>query len=226
MASIASLVGAANNADLSAYTTAAFTPQAGDYLVCDILASGSVTTGTITDTQNLGWTLIGSVNDGTNILMMYSAQRTASAQSMTVTWDCTADPATGARVGVVGIRTSDATVRQFATGSGAGGTAPTVTLPAAALTFNALFGQMGNTTNPAAITPTTGWTEIADAGWNTPTTGFQIQRINSGETNSVIAWASNSATAWLAMVVEFWDTTDAPGAQPHNYIDGTYGMVN
>jgi len=225
MASVVSSVGAANNADLSSYTTAAFTPQAGDLLVMNVIASGSVTTGTVTDTQNLGWTLIGTVNDGTNSISMFYAQRTASAQSMTVTWDCTADPATGARVGVIGFRGSDATLRQFATGSGGAGTAPTVTLPAAAITFNPLYALMGSTTNPAAITPTTGWTEIADAGWANPTTGFQLQRINSGETNSVIAWGSNSATAWIAMVIEFWDSTDAPGAQPYNYIDAYYGVV-
>lgn len=224
MATILTLVGAANAADQSSYTTNSFSPMAGDFLICHVSASGTVTNGTVSDTAGLGWTLIGSVNDGTNIVVMFYAQRTTNTDSMTVTWDCSADPATGARVGIAAVRGSDATVRQFATNTGGAGTTPSVTFSQAFMTNNAGLGQVTNTSNPATITPSTGWTEAADAGWGPPTTGFEIQRVNSGETNTTLNWGSTSATAWIAMAVEFWDINDAPGAQPHNYIDAYYGV--
>lgn len=210
MSTVISLVGAATSTDASSYTTASFTPVQGDLLICNILASNTTTTGYVVDTQSLGWTLISSINDGTNILMMYKSQRTANATAMTVTWDCSDDPATGTRVGVLALRNSDIFIRQFAVNTGGAGTTPSITFPAAVLTANACIGQVGNISNPAAITPTTGWTEIADAGWNIPTTGFQIQRINSGETNSVINWGSVSATEWIAMGIEVYNLDTFP----------------
>jgi hypothetical protein len=225
MATIATLIGAANNSDLSAYTTNSFTPVAGDFLICNIIATETLITGTITDTQNLGWTLIGSVNDGTNILIMYYSNRTADATAMTVTWDCTGDSATSARVGVIAFRGSDANVRQFATGTGLAASTPSVTFGSAITNTSACFALFSNYQNPATITPSTGWTEIADAGWSLPTTGSQLQRINSGETTTILNWGSASGTNWLAMAIEVYDSGAASGSQPYNYIDGAYGYV-
>lgn len=210
MANIASIVGAADTVDRSRYTTAPFVSTQGDVLICNILASGTQTVGYVIDDQNLGWTLIGSVVQDGNILVMYKSQNTAQAYSNTVTWDCSDDPATGARVGILAARNSDVAIRQFAVATGLAGTPPAVVMPSAILTGNCALAQVGNLTNPAALTPTTGWTEIADAGWANPTTGFEIQRINSGSTASTVTWGSNSATNWIAMVVEIYNLAATP----------------
>lgn len=72
----------------------------------------------------------------------------------------------------------------------------------AALTANAMVGAVANGTNAATLTAPASWTESADLGYATPTTGLEVAFRNSGETNSTITWGSTSGTAFASIAVE------------------------
>lgn len=100
---------------------------------------------------------------------------------------------------------------------------PAPAFPGVALTANACFGAVFNGDNPAGMTPPSSWTENGDIGYNTPTTGLEIARRDSGETGSTITWGSASATEFASVIVEL-DTSAIPsGAEdPYPYVGGGY----
>lgn len=224
MSTIATLVGANVNADQQTYTTASFNPVAGDFLICYVQASGTVLQGTLTDSLGGSWTSIGTVNDGTNVISLWSQATPTDTTARTVTWDNSPTGATGARVAVLAARTSGYTIRQSKFGTGTAGTAPNPVFTSAPLTVNSCIGIVSNYTNPATLSPPAGWTEINDVGYANPTTGVWFGRINSGETDPDILWTSNSATNFQVAIVEINDASQANGGNS-NYIDGYYGLL-
>lgn len=100
-------------------------------------------------------------------------------------------------------KTGSAAVRQTKDGGGAGASTPaTGAWTSAKLTTNPVVGAVLNTSNPAAITPTTGYTELLDTGYATPTMGVEIQKRDSGDTTSTMTWGSTSASQWVCIGVE------------------------
>lgn len=81
---------------------------------------------------------------------------------------------------------------------------PTPVLSSAAKTYNALIGAVFNGANPAGLTPrgTPAYSEQADVGYATPTSGLEVMTIDSGETGTSIAWGSSSASAFCSIILE------------------------
>jgi hypothetical protein len=77
-------------------------------------------------------------------------------------------------------------------------------LPATPLTANLMIGAVANGTNPAGLTPRTGYTEAPtpDVGYNVPATGLECMFDNSGETSATITWGGTSATAFASVALE------------------------
>jgi len=65
-----------------------------------------------------------------------------------------------------------------------------------------MLGAVFSTTNGASVTERTGYTELHDAGYNTPASGLEIITRNSGETASSIVWGSTVPTVYGALAVE------------------------
>jgi hypothetical protein len=97
---------------------------------------------------------------------------------------------------------------------GAAAATPTCVLNSAALTTNALIGAVFNGTNPATMTPRASWTERADVGYATPTSGLEVMSRDSGETATSIAWGGTSASAFCASVFELDITAPAQDLTP------------
>ena len=97
-------------------------------------------------------------------------------------------------VGAAAIRQSSGQENQ------ASGT-PSVTLGLAALVANALVGVVCNATNAATMTPPSGFTEVSDAGYTNPPTGFEVAVVNSGFSSNTVTWG-NGSSAFCSVVLE------------------------
>lgn len=210
-ATVTHRIATASTSNVTSYASGAFTPAAGDLLVAFVVASGTVATGTMTDSQSLGFTKITSALKATSVDTVYAfvSNNLAANSSMTVTFDCTGDAATGAvifvasvsgmlRVGLNAITQSAIQENQAASGT------PAPAFTNAVNTNNPTLGCVGNSSNPAGITPPSSWTEDAagDTGYNTPPTGGEYAFRNSGFTGTTITWGSTSATAFGAIILE------------------------
>jgi hypothetical protein len=92
-------------------------------------------------------------------------------------------------------------IRRAGIANGAATSTPTVALVTPVLTANCVIGGVVNETNAATLTAPGSWTEIADAGYATPTSGLEVAIRNSGETGSTITWG-NTSSLWRAVVLE------------------------
>jgi hypothetical protein len=214
MATVTLGIQTTSTSNTNSYASGAFTPAANDFLVVIVHATGTVQNpATLTDSQSLGFTLISraTYNSAADSVYVFTANKRAAASSMTVTFDCTGDNATGAIIAVFRVAGSDGCyIRQVGTNSGAGATTPSVALGTAVSTGNSVVGAVGNGANPATLTQPGSWSELGDVGYNTPPSGQEAASRNSGETGSTITWGSSSGTAWGAAVVEIY--TSGSGA--------------
>lgn len=83
----------------------------------------------------------------------------------------------------------------------------------ARLTTNPTIGVVVNSANPAAMTPTPGFTELLDTGYATPTTGIEIQSRDSGDTGNSMVW-TRAASYWACIGVEL-DATNLVAGTPN-----------
>lgn len=191
----------------TSYTTGAFTPTAGNYLIAFVTAMDTAVQGTLTDSQGLSWTLIDSqVSNSTNMQLAYISDTGAAATSTTVTWDCTGDAATGAIISVIQASGTDGLVRQSALSSGGASTTPTLVFSNACLTSSGVIMRASNTTNPHGMTAPTGYTARGGNSQNTPTNGGVGWELNSGETSATITSGGTSASAWSMVGIELFTT--------------------
>lgn len=215
MAACTHAVSTASTTNASSYASGSFTPAAGDLLVAFVTATGTVAAGSMTDSQNLGWSKVTTAlkASSADTLYCFVANKFAAASSMTVTFDCTGDAATGAVIQVVRVasmlRKGPLAIRQSAVSSNQTSGTPGPSFAASALTGNVTLGLVGNATNPATMTTPTNWTEQNDTGYGTPTTGAEYVTRDSGFTGTTITWGSSSASAFGAIIVEL-DTSSAP----------------
>ena len=207
MSAVTNALATGSTTNGTSYASGAFTPAAGDYLLVSVHASDTAVDGTISDSQGLSWSKIGSVVSNTNNrVITFISTTTAAASSMTVTWDCTGDAATGAIVSIVRISGSGGQVRQFATKSGLAAVAPNVTFALNCLTTSAVIFVQCNLTNPHGMTAPTGYVSRNGGGYGTPATGINACSKNSGETSNTVTAAGNSATDWTVFGIELYDT--------------------
>lgn len=204
--------------NVTSYTSGAFTPAANDQLIVFVTAASTIVTGTMTDSQALGFTKIASTTlDGaTHIISCFIANNLAAASSMTVTFDCTGDAAQGCMIAVyrvAGAATPGGTYVQVKAAFNDTVGVPTVVMDSSFSTGNTGLGAVAQSANPAGFTPRTSpvWTEIEDNGFATPDHGMEVMYIITGETSNTIAWGNSSGGGWGAIVVEFAPATGGGG---------------
>ena len=202
-------------------TSGAFTPATGDYLIVFCPASGTLEgAATCTSTSGVTFTFISNAlfqgGSGEFLVFRCDALVTAGqAVSQTVTVNCPTDPSTGTNIIVYSISNTTgggATGwRQSAGSNRAAGLTPNPTFAANCLATNVVVGCIANSSNPAGMTPPSGWTETAggDIGYGSPTTGAAACHIDSGFTGTTVTWGSTSATESTSFVVEFNIVADA-----------------
>ena len=195
--------------------SASFTPAAGDLLVA--VLAGNSTISVLNDSQNLGWTQVVSETSTSRRLYILIANTVTAASAMTVNavWAAACTGLCGvarvsgmSRTGLDAVRLTGSG-RQVGTNTGAAAGTPACSMPVAALTANAGICGMVNGTNPATVTPPTGWTEQADVGGGATVVGTEWASRNSGWTLNSATWGSTSASVWSAVCVEL-DTTVPP----------------
>lgn len=206
---VTSGVSTTSTSNTTSYASGSFTPTANDFLIAFIVAGASSgATGTMTDSQSLGFTSIARVVYNTSdVVQCFAANKLAANSAMTVTFDCTGDAANGCAIYVARLSGAEGVYyRQTSTGSGAAGTTPSVVMPNAFNTNNCGIACVGNGANPAALTQPASWTETngVDTGYNTPATGQECPNRTSGESLTTISWAATSGTAWGAIVLEVY----------------------
>lgn len=230
MAAVTHRIATASSSNASSYASGAFTPAVGDLLVGMVVASGT-TANTPTLTANSGaitFKMVAAAPLAASVDRAYlfvADQLVPSAVSMTATFTCTQDAATGAVVFVASVsgmaRTGLAAIRQLELAMNVAAGTPALSFPASCLTGNPTIGLIGNATNPAGLTAPTGWTENAagDTGYTIPTTGAEYVYRDSGFTGTTVTWGSASASAYAGIIVEL-DTSAVP-ATPAWSIIGT-----
>lgn len=184
----------------------AFTPVANDVLVVAIQCAASVSDSDDVPTASANGITFVRINHALyrtslDSVDLYIANQFVPSNpvSMTVSWAPT-DAGDGTVITVLSTsamkRTGSSAVKQQILASNlATGIAPAATFGAACLTDNPVIGAVGNSTNPAGLTPPSSWTERADSGYATPTSGMEVASIDSGFTGSTVTWGSNSGSA-------------------------------
>lgn len=229
-----SLLGSTINTSSGAKTVTA-SPAVGDLILIFVVVSGDSTFGPPTDNNSSGaYTQIGSnFNNGGNIYgAWYVRDALIPAASSTIFTLPNPGADTGGGLAVVKItgmtKAGGSAVRQSkAASNGSAGTTPaTGNWSSAKLTTNPVVGAVINDANPAAMTPTTSYSELLDTGYTTPTVGVEIQKIDSGDTTNTMTWG-NISGGWACMGVEL-DATNlvagTPNVEGDSYLGGAGGV--
>jgi hypothetical protein len=200
---------AANTANQStAYTGTAGTAQAQDILIAFVSVSGNTTAGTMAG-GSLTWTLVTSGAKATNVdlCLVYWAYVPATV-SVTPSYTPSA-AATGCIIAVTRVVGSTGTsgalnlVQAAATATGATAN-PTITFGAATNTANGILVLAANGTNSTAqFTAPTGFTELIEVAYNTPTNGVETAYRISGGTATTYTWTNVNTTSWRTFGLEF-----------------------
>src|SRR5436190_8115306 len=188
----------------TSYASGAFTPVAGDLLVAFVGASDTVASApTLTASANgitftrHATTVVKGASGDTGYVFVANQKVGASPASMTVTFTCTQDAATGADIVVLRVsgmtRVGLNAIRQIAaSNNNAGGTAPAPSFGAAALTGNPMIMGVIHTTTFPAATPNASWIEQADSGHATPTFGTYVETRDSGFTATSLTFSTGT----------------------------------
>jgi hypothetical protein len=192
----------------TAYTGTAGTAQAQDILIAFVSVSGNTTAGNMAG-GGLTWTLLTSGAKAANVdlCLVYWAYVPATV-SVTPSYTPSA-AATGCILITVRVIGSTGTtgalnlVQAAATATGATAN-PTITFGAATNTANGLLLLVANGTNSTnQFTAPTGFTELIEQAYNTPTNGSQISFRISGGTATTYTWTNVNTTSWRSFGLEF-----------------------
>ena len=210
MATTTNALSTATGNNLSSYTSASFTPAASDYLFVVVHATDTAVAGTMSDSQGLSWSnLMSVVSNTSNIVNVFYSTTTTSATAMTVTWDCSADSATGAIISILRISGSNGRIRQFTSNSGTSSETPSVVFDTACHTVNAAIFTQCNLSNPHGLTaPASYVARNSNQITVAPTIGLATASRSTGETTDTITAGGASPTDWTAIGVEWYDDTD------------------
>lgn len=212
MGSVRAVLGTKFNTTTGSHTVTA-TPSAGDLVVIICANTGITTNPTVSDNNSDGlgaYTQIVGALKATSADKAFIYIRNARVGSATSTvFTVTGASSTGGGLCVLALSNIDVTGSTAARSNGkqenqaATGT-PAPVLSNTPLSRNIIIGAVFNASNPAGMTPrgTPTYTERADVGFNSPTTGLEVMTINSGETSATIQWGGTSASAFASMAVE------------------------
>lgn len=227
MASVTHRASTASTSNTTSYVSDSFTPAANELLFAIVHASGTTAAdATLSDSQSLGWTLIATALRASSAdrTYLFVANALAAASSMTVTFDCSSDAATGAIIQVGGISgmtfTGAAAVRQYKVISNQSAGTPAISFDAICLTGDVTIGTIGNSTTPAGLTNPTNWSTKDDTGYSSPTRGGNYVTRDSGFTGTTITWGSSSASVFGGIIAEF-DTRTALPTTPNYQAAGS-----
>lgn len=211
--------GQSNNTNNAAtYTTSSVNNVIGALSIGLGCISDTVLDAIFTDSLGGNWSLLVGEPFTSGVPMMgYIALRNTipgATTAMDVTMDVTGDNGTGNHLTIrnlSGARATPPFFRQVGFGTGAGGTTPTVVMPAAIHSANGVFGMVVSSAIAAGfVTPPSGWTEVLDQVHSFPSQGFEYCHRLSGETLQTIAWGSTCSTAWLAAIIEIYEAAESP----------------
>lgn len=217
MAAVTHRVATPSTTALTAYNSGSFTPAVGDLLVGLVGITGSLGSDPIlaSSTGLFNFELVADGQGGTaaDRIQVFIAQAfIATAASQTVQYQ-TSDAGTGCIVAVASLssmlRKGAQALRQSKVGFAAN-SAVGLNFDTACLTGNPTIGFAINDNNPAGLTVPSGWTQLFDTGYSSPTTGANGAGRNSGFTGTLMQWGISSHD-WGAVLLEF-DTTAPPPA--------------
>lgn len=198
----------ASTLNQSVYTSATFTPPAGELLVAFVhasttaLANPTLTNNVTGQTFTLAKSYLNF--DGTNSVYCYVANSlSTSTPTQQLSFNCTGDAATGCIIQICRVSgvtlTGSLAVRQSLAVIDV---TPTASFPAACLTGNPTLAVVATQVNPPALTPPAGWTERSDIGYATPTTGSEYVTRDSGFTGTTMTWSPPVGIFCAVLAVE------------------------
>lgn len=212
MAAAITSLGNSINTTSGTHTVTA-TPAVNDLIVICIYQTGNTTLVAPTDNNSDGlgtYTACRSASYSTNTggVVIYVRDALIGSASSTV---FTNAPGATTGGGIVVLKITGMSFAGLAsikaTGNkvnGLAGGTPNCVMSANQTIGNPFVGILINASSPANMTQTTGYTEVLDTGYSTPTTGVHLQTIDSGISNTnTVSWGGTSATAHSAVVVEF-----------------------
>jgi hypothetical protein len=204
----------ASTSNTATYATPSFTPTAGRLLVVVARASGSVTNPAALTASANGLTFtqvhtqLGNASVDRNYIFIADQAVPGSPAAMTLTLALGADPGTGALIDVYEAasmsRVGTSAVKQTVGGDNnlaASGT-PSVTFASNITAGNPVIGFVSNNTSPATITEPSGWTEDADHGFATPTSGMECCHIDSHAGGTATVTWGNTSTRGATTAIE------------------------
>lgn len=202
MATVTHQIVTGSTANATSYTSGAFTPPGNSLLVVIVHASGSVAAAPTCAASANGitftrvGTLIQTLSSNHSAVFIADQLLPASPVSMTVTFACTSDAATGAFIAVAGVggmtKVGAAAVKQTGFAANiASSKAWTANFAAAPDTNNPIIGFIGHA-GGAAVTPPTGFTEQAEpTDQSAPALGFEYCSASSDQTATSYTWTSS-----------------------------------
>lgn len=205
------LLGAATFTTSAGTKTVTATPAVGDLLVLVLAHTGVASLAAPTDNNADGggtYSLAGTVAvkaTSADRLGIYVRDALVGSATSTV-FTSTAPGSSGGGLVVLKVtgmlRTGSSAIRQAGRQDNQAAATPAPAFGAVGLTGNACAGAVFNATSPATLTPPASWTERADVGYSTPTTGLEVASRDSGNTASTITWGSASASAFCSAILE------------------------
>ena len=178
-----------------------FATAVNDLIVLIIAHTGDATWANPTDDNPDGlgaYTLVGSVvGNSTSALAIYV--RNAAIGSASTTTFIAPDPGSDTGGGLSVLKVTGMSnygigaVRQSKSASIVAAPGSTGTWGSAKLTKNPIIGVLVDTST-ASVSPTTGYTELSRALYNTPYCQIEVQSINSGDTSSTMDWTGTNIT--------------------------------
>jgi len=220
----------ASSSNTTSYAGPVGTPAVGDLLLCVVAATGTTAAGTMSG-GSLTWTQLTrfSYNSGADTMYVFWAVATA-AVSITPTFDCTGDAATGAIIACArftGLEGQNQLyVRQTATATGSTAN-PSIAFPVACNTNNAVILIGANGTNSATQwSPGTSYTEMDEATYTTPAASLAWHDRMSGETGNGKLMTNANTTPWGMIGIELYAAGQGPStadAQGMGFFGGMSG---
>jgi hypothetical protein len=199
---------AATTNQSTAYTGTAGTASAGDILISFVSVSGNTTAGTMSGGA-LNWSLVtsGTKNANADLCLIYWAY---VSSSVSVTPSYTPfSAATGCIISVVRVVGSTGTssslnlAQTAATTTGAT-VNPTISFTSATNTNSGILLFAANGTNSTTQwTAPTGFTELSEVAFNTPTNSGEAAYRASGGTLTTYTWTNANTTSWRTFGLEF-----------------------
>lgn len=195
----------------TSYGSGSFIPAANDLLVVFFMGNTSDPTAINSSVAGQSFSLLATYIETTKIsLAIANMFSTNATQSVTVVFG-SAQQGLGIfvcrvagmkRSGPNAVRRVNGVAQIASTQDVIGGTAPTLTFPAATLTGNPILASVVNRLNPAALTAPATFVEQGDTGYSTPTLGGEYITKDSGYTSATITWGATTSTAWTSLGVE------------------------